>query len=82
MNELEKVIANLKIKTLSENIECNECRAENETLLKYMKNYEKLCESIQSLCCKKKLCNDCTFSTSDYDCVLYDYIEWSGEFKV
>lgn len=81
MNELEKVVANLKIKTLSENIECNECRAENETLLKYMKNYKKLCKSIQSLCCKKG-CNNCPFSTGTYDCFIYDDIEWSGEFKV
>lgn len=82
MIELEKAIANLEAKTLSENIECNECRAENETLLKYMKNYMKLCKNIQSLCCKKMLCNDCPFSTSDYDCFIYDYIAWGKEFKV
>lgn len=82
MRKLEEAIANLETKTLSDNIECNECRAENETLLKYMKNYKKLCDIIQNSFCSKIFCNDCQFSTGDYDCIVYDYIAWQSKFRV
>lgn len=76
MTKLEKAIANLQSRTLSENVECNECRAEFEDTLELLKKYHKLCECIQTLCCKR-LCNDCVFSTDDYDCQIYDFIEGS-----